>query len=204
FRSARAALFDRHSHFGNFWNYARLWNACQGEWGLVWGQPTPEVTFRLRRVLLRRLRQEVLAQLPRKSYETIEVGLTAALTRECGELGEAHGELLTGGELPPFDQFSSVREKLAKGRIGALHKIVEQHEECGTPLVVFSAHTRPVRSLQDRAGWGVITGDTPASRRQRIVEDFQAGKLKGVAATIQAGGTGLTLTRASTVLFVDL
>jgi SNF2 family DNA or RNA helicase len=35
------------------------------------------------------------------------------------------------------------------------------------------------------------------------VDDFQAGRLAGVALSITAGGLGLTLTRAASVLFVD-
>src|SRR5262245_5578154 len=83
-------------------------------------------------------------------------------------------------------------------------ELVEQFEDQGGPLVVFSAHREPIEALAARGGWGVITGGTEPRRRQEVVDAFQAGRLKGVGRTIQAGGTGLTLTRASTALFVDL
>lgn len=47
-------------------------------------------------------------------------------------------------------------------------------------------------------------GDTPIPERQHVIDEFQEGRLIGVGCTIQAGGVGVTLTRAATVLFVDL
>jgi hypothetical protein len=71
-------------------------------------------------------------------------------------------------------------------------------------VIVFSYHRAAVDLLASRPGWAVITGDTPPEQRQHIVTEFQGGRLKGVAGTIQAAGTGLTLTRANQAIFVDL
>jgi hypothetical protein len=106
--------------------------------------------------------------------------------------------------IPNFEQFSEIRARLAEARIPAVVEIVESYEESDTPLVVFSAHKAPVKVLGDREGWDCITGDTPPKERRDIVKAFQSGQLKGVACTVQAGGVGITLTRASTALFVDL
>jgi hypothetical protein len=115
------------------------------------------------------------------------------------------GELIDGKkQLPPFEEFSSLRAALAESRIPALLEMVEDHEEQGVPLVVFSAHKAPVLACGEREGWEAITGDTSSKKRQEIVERFQAGKLKGLALTIRAGGVGLTLTHAWKAIFVDL
>jgi SWI/SNF-related matrix-associated actin-dependent regulator 1 of chromatin subfamily A len=82
--------------------------------------------------------------------------------------------------------------------------LVEDCEEQEEPVLVFSAHRAPVDACASREGWASITGDTSADERGRIEEAFQAGKLKGVAATIAAAGVALTLTRASRVIFADL
>jgi SNF2 family DNA or RNA helicase len=48
-----------------------------------------------------------------------------------------------------------------------------------------------------------LTGDTKQVDRDGLVQDFQDGKYSIFAATIKAGGVGLTLTAASTVVFLD-
>jgi SNF2 family DNA or RNA helicase len=80
---------------------------------------------------------------------------------------------------------------------------IDDCEEQEIPLVVFSAHVKPFDVLRGRPGWAIIDGSTPAQDRQSIVESFQNGLINGVACTIQAGGVGITLTRAWKALFVD-
>jgi SWI/SNF-related matrix-associated actin-dependent regulator of chromatin subfamily A-like protein 1 len=192
--------------FGKFERFLDVMNGCKGPWGgYEFGMPKPQVADLMRRVMLRRRREEVLPDLPRKTYHTIEVDLPENLQQEMDDLWEEWCEtIMEAKELPPFEEFSAVRAALAKSRIPALIDLVEDHEEQGVPLVVFSAHKAPIESCGAREGWAIITGETPAVKRQAIVEDFQAGKLKGIALTIRAGGVGLTLTRAWKSIFVDL
>lgn len=49
----------------------------------------------------------------------------------------------------------------------------------------------------------ILTGDTPQADRGEMVRMFQAGKIRIFAGTIAAGGVGITLTAASTVIFLD-
>ena len=82
--------------------------------------------------------------------------------------------------------------------------MVEEHEEDDIPLVVFSAHVEPLNKLAERDGWKKITVETRSEDRQKIVEEFQSGRLNGVAVSIKAGGVGITLTRAWKAIFIDL
>lgn len=171
-----------------------------------YGKPQPIVPELLRRVMLRRLRADVLPELPNKTYTNILVGdVNPELQKQLDELWEEWGSYIeVEEELPPFEKFSEIREKLARSRVPAMLEYIENTEEQEVPLVVFSAHLAPLDALLTRPGWAVISGATGAERRQQIVRDFQAGKLKGVGISIRAGGVGLTLTRAWKALFVDL
>jgi SNF2 family DNA or RNA helicase len=120
------------------------------------------------------------------------------------DLWQTYGNSMKDKELPPFEKFSGIRQKLAASRIDSVIELVEDHEEDNIPLVVFSAHLEPLDKLGEREGWAKITGQTSAENRQKIVNEFQAGNLKGVAVSIKAGGVGLTLTRAWKAIFVDL
>jgi len=196
--------------FGSWKNFLKLFNAMENGWGgYDFGMPQPIVPELLRRVMLRRRREEVLPDLPKKSYTTITVDIESkSLRKELDKAYEQYESILDmmdgDDELPSFNEFSRLRAELAADRIPAMLEVVENHEEEGIPLIVFSAHRAPVLELAKREGWAVITGDTKSETRQQIVRDFQDGKLKGVGVTIQAGGVGLTLTKAWKALFVDL
>lgn len=191
------------------WNkFLKLFNGYQnGYGGYEFGMPEPEVPERMKRVMLRRLKIEVLKELPTKTYKDIEVNIIDKEFKKT--LDKIADEVIVDGDLithnlPNFTEFSKIRAKLAESRIPAMLEIAETYEESETPLVIFSAHKKPILTLGEREGWEIITGDTSTEERFRIVEDFQAGKLKGVGLTISAGGVGLTLTYASNMLFVDL
>ena len=172
---------------------------------MEWGNPKPELNEILGRIMLRRTKDQVLPDLPPKMYE--EVVVKPATEGEWKKIAKRLDDLqedATRSGLPPFDQMSEVRKLLAQSRIPAVIELVEDYEEAGKPVVVASAHRAPLLALGERPGWGVIVGGTPPQTRQRLVEDFQAGKLKGLAIAIEAAGVGITLTRADTMIFVDL
>lgn len=202
------------SHWGNF---CRLFNRHRTRGGFDWGEPTSEVVDRVRSVMLRRNREEVLKDLPRKVRSNVEVPLTdpkalalcdeiLQLLKEKGiDLSNAKAELdesrINGAA---FEKLAAARAALALAKIPATLEIATRAEEEGTPLLVFSAHQAPVLAFKKREGWRVITGSTSAKERAEIVDQFQAGELKGLAGTIGAMGVGLTLTHAAHVLMVDL
>lgn len=193
--------------FGGWGRFVKLFSGFKNNWGgYEWGEPAAEVPEMLRRVMLRRRKVDVLKDLPPKRFQTLTVnGEDKALKAEMDALWAEWGDALESDVLPPFEEFSTVRQKLAAGRVKHVLELAAQYEEAETPLVVFSAHKAPVEALGERDGWTTITGDiTDKEERGRRVKAFQSGELKGIALTIGAGGMGLTLTKASTMLFVDL
>lgn len=191
--------------FGNWNRFKGMFNAYETRYGIEWGNPSAEVPERLRRVMLARRREEVLPNLPRKQYVNLTVDNSASVTKQLDALNEEFGdEMQATGVLPHFRAFSKVRADIAASRVDAMLEFVENCEDQDEPLVVFSCHLAPIDALLTREGWACITGDTKPEHRQEIVRAFQAGRLKGVALTVQAGGVGLTLTRASKMLFVDM
>lgn len=191
--------------FGGMAGFVRAYGGTEGDYGgYVFGKPRPEAPELLRRVMLRRLKEDVLPELPKKAYRNLEIPLSNEIKKEMDEIDKVYGTLIMKGDLPPFDKFSKVRKALASDRIPAMLEIVEGYEEAERPLLVFSAHRDPIDALAQRPGWAVITGDIPSEERFEIAERFQRGELIGIALTIAAGGVGLTLTRAPEILFVDL
>ncbi len=158
---------------------------------------------------MRRLRTEVLPELPRKTWRRVDVEVDKKALKECDKILNQYGGMkkilhLIENEGLKFETMSSVRHALAVAKIPALLDMLEQYEEQEEPVVVFSAHRAVVEQLQHRDGWAVIMGGVKPEERTRIEEDFQAGKLKGVACTIAAGGVAITLTRSHNAIFTDL
>lgn len=169
------------------------------------GTPSPEVPVLLKKLMLRRLKKEVLTELPPKQYQDYLVDVRNQSLHKMLEISyDKIKDLSPSDSLPDFQDFSEARAELAKDKIPALLELVETFEEADEPVVVFSAHKAPVEALGQRLDWGVITSDVTLAERSIIVSRFQAGFLKGIALTIKAGGVGLTLTKASKMVFVDL
>jgi len=207
--------------FGSWPRFIELMDGRQDRWGgWSWGKPSPEVGALLRRAMLRRMRSEVLKDLPPKvrALQTgaISKNLTKQLDKLQARIEETQGAWNTlfamHGHAPPkrgedgkipFEEISAARAALAEAKIPAMLAMVESCEEQDSPLLVFSAHLAPLHALRDREGWALITGETSATERTAIEDRFQKGELRGVACSIKAGGVAITLTRATNEIFVD-
>lgn len=203
--------------FGDFGAFAGMFGCTRGRYGASWGMPSDKVRTALAKVMLRRHRLDVLPDLPTKIRQDVEVnGIDAdtkklcdevlALLEEMGVNFEADANTSEHTKLngAAFEAISRARAALATAKIPAMLEVVEQYEDADEPVVVFSAHRAPIDLLAKRDGWAAITGDTSPDERAEIQKRFQAGELRGVAATIQAGGIAITLTKAHHALFVDL
>lgn len=179
-----------------------------------WSNPDPEVALRLRRVSLRRRLEEVLPELPGVTYRDVTVELPGDVRRICDEALaalKARGINLDAVEdlvrmTQPgvaFELLSRAYAAIATAKIPAMEELIAGYEAQDEPLVVFSVHRGPIDAAGARPGWKTISGDVNAETRTQTVKDFQAGSLKGVAITTQAGGVGITLTRSAHALMVD-
>ncbi len=200
------------STFGDYPAFCAAFSAKKKHFGgNEWGEAGPSVGPILKRVMLRRRREEVLPDLPTKTRDTLPVDvdrktrdLCAATRAAIEAAGISLEEVVETGKMgAAFEAISKTRAALAAAKVPAMLELIEEHEEEGQAVVVFSAHKAPIQALAGRAGWATFTGETSAEERTRIVADFQAGKYKGLATTIGAGGVGHTMTYAHHMLFVD-
>ena len=75
-------------------------------------------------------------------------------------------------------------------------------------IVIFSNFVEVCKIIQQKlegCGWSgeLLTGQTPATKRQGLVDRFQGGISPVFVCTFGAGGVGLTLTAASTIILND-
>ena len=91
-------------------------------------------------------------------------------------------------------------------KLDAMMDVVDEIK--GKPLVIAFLHKRLLKLAAQRlkdagVNFAELSGDTPQWQRDKDVQDFQAGKIDVFLFTIQAGGVGITLNAADTILFVQ-
>lgn len=132
----------------------------------------------------------VIAQLTRlKQFALSYAKLAKVMRRKDGETRE----VLTVQLSEPSTKLDAVMEILAD--------TTEQ-------VVVFSESKQIINLLDlrlEKAGIShvLLTGDTSQPDRVANIDAFQSGRVQVFAGTIAAGGIGITLTAASTVIFLD-
>lgn len=194
--------------FGGWKSFTELFKGRPLDHGnYAWGLPDGEVVERIRRGCLRRMKSEVLPELPAKMWQEVLVSIDAKSIAKCDSFLRDMGGIerlteLLEQEKIPFEKMSSVRAALATAKIPALLDIVQELSKSGEPIVVYSMHRAPIEALAKLKGWEVILGGQ--KDRESIVKRFQDGKLRGLGVTIETGGEGLTLTRSRLGIFVDL
>ncbi len=181
----------------------------------------------IRPFVLRRLKSEVLEELPPRTEVILHVEMSAeelafyealrrqALDRLEGDMapvGQRHVKILA--EITKLRlACCNPRLVLPESRIGSsklelFRDIVREILDSGHKALVFSqfvGHLACVREVLDLEGvnYRYLDGSTPQKDRQREVESFQAGKGDLFLISLKAGGLGLNLTAADYVIHLD-
>jgi SNF2 family DNA or RNA helicase len=180
--------------------------------------------------MLRRLKADVAADLPQKSelertvvlppkHRAIYQEIKDATERACEGIGE--GEKVTKEQqIAILQAITRLRQVAcdprlveipynASGKLRALVEILQQAKASGQKSLVFSSFARMVHLLErdlTLLGFGVtvLTGDVDTDKRGPLVSSFERDPSKDVfLITLKAGGAGLNITAASTVVHYD-
>lgn len=164
-----------------------------------------------------RLIAPLLLEVPTTAYRTALKETVAAIAERFVALAADgdDGECLGEEEAAEFLRANSA-QYLAPLRIAAAMLKVkpcadaaEEHVQGGGgPLVICGHHREPLDALVvELAERGIsaqtLLGGMAPGKRQRLIDDFQAGMVPVLIASIQAAGVGLTLTRSNRAVFVE-
>lgn len=186
------------------------------------GHATPALKRLVSPLILRRLKRDVLDDLPEKTEITLPVILgedERAGYETCRRLAL---ETLAGSEnrIQILAELTRLRRycchpSLALGekvtvsaKMETLLELLENLYENQHRALIFSQFTdylAIVRKAIDQAGWShlYLDGQTPASERERLVNVFQRGEGDFFLISLKAGGIGLNLTAANYVILLD-
>ncbi|WP_462321688.1 SNF2-related protein [Halochromatium sp.] len=230
------------NHLGELWNLFRFINP-----GLLGSlqrfnqrfalpieqEKSQSARQRLRQLLkpfiLRRLKTDVLAELPPRTeinlqleLSTGEMALYEALRREAMERLDAEGSKAAPGHkrLLLLAEIMRLRRvcchprlalpdtELPSAKLEAFAEIVDELLDNRHKALVFSQfvdHLSLIREHLDRRQirYQYLDGSTPEPQRRAAVDAFQAGEGELFLISLRAGGAGLNLTAADYVIHMD-
>jgi SNF2 family DNA or RNA helicase len=178
-------------------------------WDLKGATNTQELAERVRNVMIRRNKSEVLTDLPDKHRCHLPIELNR---KELNEYRSAiHGEY-SGKKTPTqaehLASIAAARQWVAKRKAKEAIDFAKESYAQGEPLIIFAVHHATIETIVDgcrKAGMkvGQIDGRVSSSKREDIASSFQDGELDVVVLGIRSGGVGIDLFRGSNVLMVE-
>ena len=185
---------------------------------------TERLTRLVKPFILRRLKSEVLKELPPK----VESNLVASLEGKQKELYEAN-LLSIKQEVKADGSFNrivvlSMLTKLRQiccdpsllypdyhgnsAKLDSCLELVRSAVDGGHKILLFSQFTTMLdvikrKFMEEGISYYVLKGDTPKAERMRLVNRFNEDDTKVFLISLKAGGTGLNLTGADVVIHYD-
>ena len=202
-----------------------------------------ELNSILNRLMIRRLKKDVLSQLPPKKRQKIEISTDSKVIKKLKILMEKSSkkfEQLLGtqieldklginiDDLKPekekekeekkekdeedtiLNKFNKAYSLTGEAKLPGIRDYVNYLVDNSCKFLIFAHHSEILDSIEDviisdKIGYIRIDGKVPVEKRQDLVSKFQTDEECLVAIlSITACATGLTLTKASTVVFAEL
>lgn len=174
-------------------------------WKIVGGKNLTELRDRLRERTLRRRKEEVLKDLPPIRFDTLPVaGRLADLPH--GEQQRVARALESGDVVKALREVAPHVTTLRRMTgIAKVRGVVEWLHDSGVEnAVLFAVHRDVIAGLMSSLPDAVeLHGGTAAAEREEAVRKFQSGEARWFVGQMQSAGTGLTLTKANTLVFVE-
>ena len=187
---------------------------------------------RIAPLLLRRRKEDVLDDLPPKTeivreveidgaqrelYETLRLAQHERVLAEVRKRGLAQSGIIVLDALlklrqaccdPRLVKLEGARHVTESAKLDLLLELLDSLVDEGRRVLVFSQFAEMLALIGDaldarKLPWQRLTGQTPAAQRGDLVRNFQDGNVPLFLISLKAGGVGLNLTAADTVIHYD-
>jgi hypothetical protein len=173
------------------------------------------------RCFARRLKAEVLPQLPAKTravvpvaldnepeYRLAEQDVIAWLRSQPLDLRELDAKVAAALRAERLVRLNALKLLAARGKLHAALHWIHDFLSSGEPLVVFARHREIQRAVIERFPDALhVLGEDSQRARDQTVRAFQATDATAnglIVCSIEVAGQGITLTRSSNVAFLEL
>ena len=158
------------------------------------------------RFMIRRLKKDVLKELPPKIRSVIPMKIKPADRKIYEEVDRELELAIINKEKNALNKLEALKQASFKAKKNSMIEWIKDYLEINDKLVVFIWHRESCEILEKEfKGISVsITGDTPSKKRDAIKEEFQTNpKIKLFIGQIKSAGVGLTLTASKAVAFLE-
>ncbi|MDP1595076.1 MAG: DEAD/DEAH box helicase [Gallionella sp.] len=185
---------------------------------------------RVRPFIMRRRKEDVATELPPKTmivrtvelsggqrdlYETVRIAMDQRVREEIAEKGFARSHIILLDALlklrqvccdPRLLKLSSAKKVKERAKLDLLMEMLPELVDEGRRILVFSQFTSMLELIEqeltkEKLAYVKLTGDT--QNREQVVRRFQDGEVPIFLISLKAGGVGLNLTAADTVIHYD-
>jgi superfamily II DNA or RNA helicase len=186
------------------------------------GYTIQDVKDYLGHLMIRRMKVDVLPELPIKTRQRIDLGNLDSnymlaydnaleYAQKCYRLALKKGETELKAQQAMQGGLEQARTALGMAKVcgGEVLDLVLDVVENKGCCVIFCAHHQVsdellAQLLKQKARAAIVDSRTPQKERAQIVKDFENGHLHVFIGGINAAGEAITLTRSDTVIFVEL
>jgi hypothetical protein len=173
------------------------------------------------RCFVRRLKADVLPQLPAKTravvpvaldnepeYRLAEQDVIAWLRSQPFDLRELDAKVAAALRAERLVRLNALKLLAARGKLHAALHWIHDFLSSGEPLVLFARHREIQRGVLERFPDALhLLGEDSQRARDQAVRSFQSPDTIGsqlIVCSIEVAGQGITLTRSSNVAFLEL
>ncbi len=210
---AQLRILGRLADFGSGAQFGRRFKGADAHVRLHWHLRS--------RCFVRRLKVDVLPQLPAKTrtvvpveldneseYRLAETDVIAWLRSRPLDLSELDAKVAAALRAERLVRLNALKMLAARGKLHAALAWIHDFCSSGERLVVFARHREIQRAVVERFPHALhILGEDTHAARDASLEAFQAADSSEnqlIVCSIEVAGQGLTLTRSSNVAFLEL
>jgi len=205
--------------FPSYWKYAHRYCGAKHNgfgWDFSGASHTDELHHLLKSsVMIRRLKTDVLKELPEKIRSFIPIELKNKKEYESAEIDFVRFIYQTKGReaakkirnTSALSSIEGLKQLAVKGKIDQVIEWIKDFLQIEDKLVVFAIHRHVIDYLMGVFGDIAVKvdGSVSGKKRQEAIDRFQNdAKIKLFIGNIRAAGVGITLTASSTVVFIEL
>jgi len=204
--------------FPSFWHFAQKFCGAKHTrfgWDFTGASNIPELSELLHRtVMIRRLKADVMKDLPPKQYSYVPMALDDPARYKAAEADfiawlRSEGEIekaKRASRAETLSRIEGLKQVAALSKLPAAIEWIADFLESGKKLVVMATHKAVLNALE-QAFPSVsvrLDGSTSAGDRQAVVDSFQNNPaIKLFLGNIQAAGVGITLTAADSLVMLE-